>query len=253
MIVIPSIDILGGECVRLVRGDYEAVTVYENDPVSMARRFADAGAPRIHVVDLDAAHGDPRSNRKKIRRIRRAVDCTLQLGGGIRRDEDIEELLDLGIDRLVIGTTFARRPEKVEGWVAHYGDVFLVGIDALDGAVRVSGWEAETKLIDTELAVRAKQVRAAGIIYTSIGRDGTMDGPDIARTNSVAEAAGMPVILSGGIGGIADLQKVVAEANENIVGVIVGRAIYENAISLDDLFAEFPAKSSVSTEEEVMW
>lgn len=238
MIIIPSIDILGGQCVRLVQGDYEAVTVYENDPVAMARRFADAGASRIHVVDLDAAHGDPRSNRKKIRKIRRAVECTLELGGGIRRDEDIEELLDLGIDRLVVGTTFARHPEKVEGWVAHYGDVFLVALDALDGAVRVSGWEEETKLIDTELAVRAREVRASGIIYTSIGRDGTMEGPDIVRTNAVAEAGALPVILSGGIGRPADLEKVASEAHQNVVGIIVGRAIYENSVSLSELFTE---------------
>ncbi len=238
MVVIPSIDILGGECVRLVRGDYQAVTVYETDPVSMARRFAEAGAKRIHVVDLDAARGDPRTNRKKIRKIRRAVDCTLQFGGGIRRDEEIEELLDLGIDRLVIGTTFARHPDRIEGWVAHYGDVFLAGIDAMDGQVRISGWETETRLRDVELAERAREVRVAGIIYTSIGRDGTMEGPDIERTNAVAEASGLPVILSGGIGSVDHIGAVKRQSPDNVVGIIVGRAIYEEAVTLEELFAE---------------
>ena len=238
MIIIPAIDILGGECVRLVRGDYQEATVYEKDPVVMARKFADAGARRIHVVDLDAARGDSRANRKKIRKIRRAVDATIQLGGGIRRDEDIEELLDLGIDRLVVGTAFARRPENVAGWVAHYGDVFLVGIDALEGTVRISGWEKETQYQDTDLAARAKEARVTGIVYTSIDRDGTMGGPDVDRTNAMADASGLPVILSGGIGSMDDLEKVRSAARSNVVGVIVGKAIYEGTIDLAEVFKD---------------
>ncbi|MFW5743757.1 MAG: 1-(5-phosphoribosyl)-5-[(5-phosphoribosylamino)methylideneamino]imidazole-4-carboxamide isomerase [Spirochaetota bacterium] len=238
MTIIPAIDILGGECVRLVRGDYGEPTVYEKDPVVMARKFADAGARRIHVVDLDAARGDSRTNRKKIRKIRRAVDATIQLGGGIRRDEDIEELLDLGIDRLVVGTAFARRPENVAGWVAHYGDVFLVGIDALEGAVRISGWEKETQYQDTDLAARAKEARVTGIVYTSIDRDGTMGGPDVDRTNAMADASGLPVILSGGIGSMDDLEKVRSSSRSNVVGVIVGKAIYEGTIDLNEVFRD---------------
>lgn len=249
MTIIPSIDLLGGECVRLVRGDYQAVTVYENDPVSMARRFEEAGARRIHVVDLDAARGDSRTNRKKIRKIRRAVDCTIQLGGGIRRDEDIEELLDLGIDRLVIGTAFAKRPENTAGWVAHYGDVFLVGIDALDGHVRISGWETETHLQDLQLAERAREAGVAGIVYTSIGRDGTLEGPDVERTNAVARAAGLPLILSGGIGSADHIREVREKAEGNVVGIIVGRAIYDGLISLEELFRQ-PATAG---REDVQW
>ncbi len=249
MTVIPSIDLLDGECVRLVRGDYQAVTVYENDPVSMARRFYDAGARRIHIVDLDAARGDSRTNRKKIRKIRRAVDCTIQLGGGIRKDEDIEELLDLGIDRLVIGTAFAKRPENIAGWVAHYGDVFMVGIDALDGQVRISGWETETHLQDVQLAERAREARVAGIIYTSIGRDGTLSGPDIERTNAVAEASHLPVILSGGIGSLEHIEDVRKAAKPNVVGLIVGRAIYDGLVLLEELFKE-PAAAGT---EDVEW
>lgn len=248
MTIIPSIDILDGETVRLVRGDYEAVTVYEADPVAMARRFEEAGARRIHIVDLDAARGDPRTNRKKIRKIRRAVDCTIQLGGGIRRDEDIEELLDLGIDRLVIGTTFAKHPQKIEGWAAHYGDVFLVGVDALDGHVKISGWETETRLTDLELAAKAKEVRASAIVYTSIGRDGTMDGPDIERTNAVAAAGRVPVILSGGIGSMDHIRAVEERGEKNVVGIIVGRAIYEKSVDLEDLFAE-PGRTGVEVFE----
>ena len=238
MTIVPAIDILGGECVRLVRGEYTEATVYEKDPVAMARRLAEAGARRLHIVDLDAAHGDPRTNRKKIRKIRRAVDATIQLGGGIRRDEDIEELLDLGIDRLVIGTAFARNPDAVAGWVAHYGEVFLAGIDAFDGQVRIGGWETETTQRDVELAARARAAGVSAIVYTSIERDGTMAGPDIERTNAVAVAGGLPVIPSGGVGSTADLDRVKAEAAPNVVAVIVGKAIYEGAIALDGLFAD---------------
>ena len=237
MTVIPSIDILGGECVRLTRGDYDAATVYRNDPVAMARAFADAGARRIHVVDLDAARGDPRSNRKVIRKIRRAVDATIQLGGGVRSDEDIDELLNLGIDRLVVGTVLAKQPDRVAGWVAHYGAIFLAGIDAIDGAVKVSGWEQATRLVDTELAERCREIGVAGIIYTSIAQDGTLGGPDIARTNGVAKASGLPVILSGGIGSEQDIVSVREQAVPGVVGVIVGKAIYEERVSLNGLFA----------------
>ncbi len=249
MTVIPAIDILGGECVRLVRGDYQEATTYERDPVVMARKLADAGARRIHVVDLDAARGDSRTNRKKIRKIRRAVDATIQLGGGIRRDEDIEELLDLGIDRLVVGTAFARRPENVAGWVAHYGEIFLVGIDALEGMVRISGWEKETQIRDVDLARKAKEARVCGIIYTSISRDGTMEGPDLDRTNAVAQAAGIPVILSGGVGSMDDLERVRADGAANIVGVVVGKAIYEGTIDIDEVFKDSVAAGA----DEMEW
>jgi len=248
MTIIPAIDILGGECVRLTQGEYQEATVYEKDPVAMARRFAEAGARRIHVVDLDAARGDSQTNRKKIRKIRRAVDCTIELGGGIRRDEDIEELLDLGIDRLIVGTAFARKPETVGGWIAHYGDVFLVGIDAMDGAVRISGWEQETQLADTDLAARARELKVAGVVYTSIGRDGTLSGPDVQRTNLVARACGLPVILSGGIGSMEDILRAKEEAAENVVGVIVGKALYEGKVRLDELFQD-PASTGVEVME----
>ena len=177
MTVIPAIDILGGECVRLVRGDYQEATIYERDPVAMARKFAEAGAKRIHVVDLDAARGDSRTNRKKIRKIRRAVDATIQLGGGIRRDEDIEELLDLGstgsslVPRSRAGprTSPAGSPttETSSSW----------GSTRSTASVRISGWEKETQHQDTDLAKRANEARVAGIVYTSIDRDGTMEAP----------------------------------------------------------------------------
>ncbi|TVQ38297.1 MAG: 1-(5-phosphoribosyl)-5-((5-phosphoribosylamino)methylideneamino)imidazole-4-carboxamide isomerase [Spirochaetaceae bacterium] len=240
MTVIPAIDILGGRCVRLTQGDYDQVDVYDKDPVAVARGFVEAGAGRLHIVDLDGARGDKQSNRKKIRKIRKAVNCTLEFGGGIRTDEDIEELMDLGIDRFVIGTTFARRPEVVEGWSAHYGNVFLAGIDARDHMVYVEGWERQTGVEDLTLARRAREVGACGIIYTNIANDGTLGGPDIEGANRIAEVSQLPVILSGGIGSAADIERVAVERHPNVVAVIAGKAIYEDAVDLRELFRAFP-------------
>ncbi|MFW5786195.1 MAG: 1-(5-phosphoribosyl)-5-[(5-phosphoribosylamino)methylideneamino]imidazole-4-carboxamide isomerase [bacterium] len=243
MTVIPAIDILQGECVRLSQGNYEEVTVYDADPVAVARSFAKAGATRIHLVDLDAAHGDPERNLRIIRKIRKAVPgVVLELGGGVRRDDDIETLLDMGIDRLVLGTTFARRPELVQGWSAHYGNVFLAGIDARDGQVYVSGWEEATTVAAEDLAKRAHEYGAAGIIYTSIARDGMLGGPAVEETNAVARAARLPVILSGGVRSMEDLRQVAASRAENLVGVIVGKALYEGRFDLEALFTEYPGE-----------
>ncbi len=246
MTIIPAIDLLGGHVVRLRQGSFDDVDVYDQDPVSMAREFEEAGATRLHVVDLDAARGDKQANRKKIRKIRKAVRCTIELGGGIRSDDDIEELLDLGIDRLVLGTTFARKPSIVEGWSAHYGNVFLAGIDSRDGQVYVSGWEEETKVADIDLAKRAKETGILAIIFTSIDRDGMMQGPNIERTNRIAEASGLPVILSGGVSSRGDLDRVQSEGHANIVAAITGKAIYEGGLDIKEVFSAFPG----STEEE---
>jgi phosphoribosylformimino-5-aminoimidazole carboxamide ribotide isomerase len=246
--IIPAIDILDGECVQLRQGDYDEATVYDKDPVAMARRFADAGARRIHLVDLDAARGDRRINRKAIRKIRKAVDSTIQLGGGIRSDDDIEELLDLGIDRLVVGTVLARKPDIVAGWTAHYGAIFLAGIDAMEGSVRISGWEQATKLSDVELASRCRELGLAGVIYTSIGRDGTLTGPDIDRTNAIADACRLPVVLSGGIGTAADIEAVRQRSVEGVVGVIAGTAIYEGRVRIEELLSD-PEAAGVDVME----
>ncbi len=250
MTIIPAIDMLDGACVRLLQGSYDEVTDYEKDPVAVAREFERAGARRIHLVDLDAVRGSSaRTNRKKIRKIRKAVSCELQVGGGIRTDDDIEELMDLGIDRIVVGTLLARKPDLVAGWIAHYGRVFVAGIDALDGVVKVSGWQSQTQINDVDLAKRAASVGMASIVYTSISRDGTMSGPDIDKTNRIAEEAKIPVILSGGIGSVEDLATVKDTGTANLVGVILGKAIYEEKIKLEEAIGAYDDGS----REEVSW
>lgn len=249
MYIIPAIDIIGGECVRLYKGNYDEPTFYGKDPVAAAREFQQAGAKRIHIVDLDAVRGDAQRNRKKIRKIRRAVDCMLELGGGIRSEEDVEELLGSGIDRLVIGTILAKNPNKVEGWVQHFGSVFIAGIDALDGIVRIHGWEETSDLKDVDLAKRAREIGMCSIIYTNISKDGTMEGPDIQRTKLIAKESGLPVILSGGISSKEDVELVSRESENGIRGVITGKAVYEGKIDLKAVFESYQSEE----EGEIFW
>lgn len=250
MTIIPAIDMLDGACVRLLQGSYDEVTNYDKDPVAVAREFERAGVRRIHLVDLDAVRGSSaRTNRKKIRKIRKAVTCELQVGGGIRSDDDIEELMDLGIDRIVVGTLLARKPDLVAGWVAHYGKVFIAGIDALDGVVKVSGWQTQTQVSDLELAKRAASVGVAAIVYTSISHDGTMEGPDLERTKLVAAESKIPVILSGGVGSMDHLRLVSEAGIGTLVGVILGKSIYEGTVKVEEAVSTFENRG----EEEVSW
>lgn len=242
MDLIPAIDILDGQCVRLSQGEYDSAQVYKENPAEMARQFQDWGVKRLHVVDLDAAHSDWRGNRKVLRKIRRAFKGTLEVGGGIRREEDVEELLDMGIDRLITGTILAKNPDLVQGWVFHFGDVFVGGIDARDGRVKISGWERDSRFTDGELAVKARELGLIELIYTNIAQDGMLQGPDLENTNRICRESELPVVLSGGIGSMEDLAKVKAGGDERISGIIVGRAFYEGKIdiprALDLLAAE---------------
>ena len=239
MEIIPAIDIYGGHCVRLYQGNYSMVERYHSDPVAVARQFEDAGAQRIHVVDLDAAYGQRRTNRKIIRKMRNAVSVTLQVGGGIRDDYVVEDLIDIGINYLVVSTVFVRTPHVLEGWMSHYGNIFIAGIDARDGKVYVNGWERETKIDAVDLAVKAAAFGIGAIIYTNIARDGTLQGPDIAGTVKLAQAANIPIILSGGISNEQDIKELIKQGNSKIAGVILGTSIYEKTIDLADAIAQY--------------
>lgn len=237
MLIIPAIDIYGGKCVRLQKGKYESARVYRDDPVDTARAFADLGARWIHVVDLNAARADG-DNRAVIRELVRAVDCRVEVGGGIRRGEDVSGLAECGVGRAIVGTALVREPAAVAAWVSRYDLTICAAIDADRGRVKVSGWEEDGALDDTELARRAADMGMEGIVYTSIHRDGMLSGPDIARTNAVAEAVDVPVILSGGIGCADDLRAVSLQRAAGVVGVITGKAVYEASIDLAPLFTE---------------
>ena len=231
-LVVPAIDLRGGRCVRLLRGEFSSATVYPADPADQARSFEAAGVRMIHVVDLDAAEGRGGDNRGAIAAIRAAVSCAVEVGGGVRGEVDARRLVDLGVDRVVVGTVLVRSPDEVAGWIARFGRRFVAGIDASSGVVRVAGWAADGGVRDTDLAARCAGLGLAGLVYTNISVDGTLAGPDIEGTGEVARAAGLPTILSGGIGGEAHIVAAASSADPLVVGAIVGRAVYEGRVDL---------------------
>ncbi|MFO7850004.1 MAG: 1-(5-phosphoribosyl)-5-[(5-phosphoribosylamino)methylideneamino]imidazole-4-carboxamide isomerase [Spirochaetia bacterium] len=239
MIIIPAIDLLDGKCVRLYQGDYSKSTTYPRDPVETARSFVAAGARRIHIVDLNAARGDGTHNRKIIGLIREAVSVTLEVGGGLRREEDIHELAGMGIDRLIVGTTLVDDPESVRRWSEIYPERIIAGIDAKNGKVRISGWERQSQLSDTDAAIAAAKAQAAEIIYTNIDKDGTLEGPDIERSAIMARTSGLPVIVSGGVRGREDFAAAAERESEGIIGIIAGKALYDGAFDLSSAIKEF--------------
>ncbi len=246
MKIIPAIDLLAGEAVRLHQGHYDEVTSYSKNPAELALRFANQGARYLHVVDLDAARWkdgkhERRSNRDQIRQICKQSDMVVEVGGGVRSDDDVAELIDLGVKRLVVGTLLIRDPDKVARWAAQYTADFIAGIDARDGEVKVAGWEDGTRVKDEHLAATVGSLGVKGIVYTNISRDGTLSGPDIERSLIIAEASGLPVVISGGMGTMDDCAAVHVAAggyredgSSPIEGVIIGKAIYEGSIDLGE-------------------
>ena len=247
MLILPAIDLLDGRPVRLTRGDFAATTDYARDAVATAAELEQLGAAWLHVVDLDAARGGS-DNRALIGAIRAAVGLRLQVGGGVRTPADARRLLEMGVDRFVVGSALAREPELPSRWAEQVGDRLVAGIDAYDGVVKTHGWQQRGGLADTELAARMGTQPVRGIVYTNIARDGTLAGPDIARTGEVARAAGRPVILSGGIGSEAHVAAVAEEAGAGVIGVIIGKAWIEGRVDLAALLERYP-----QTEEKARW
>ncbi|MBC8414146.1 MAG: 1-(5-phosphoribosyl)-5-[(5-phosphoribosylamino)methylideneamino]imidazole-4-carboxamide isomerase [Nitrospira sp.] len=235
MIVIPAIDLKDGKCVRLLQGREEDVTVYSEDPAAMARHWESLGAELLHVVDLDGAFTGEQKNFKQIRAIREAIKIPIELGGGIRDIERIDLLVNLGVDRTIIGTSAAKNPEMIrDACVKHPGKV-IVGIDAKDGKVAVKGWVEVMELDAIEFAKQMQDAGAACIIYTDISRDGMMTGPNIEAMAKMVEAVDIPVIASGGVSKLDDVKAL----NEipGLWGVITGKALYSEALDLKEAIA----------------
>lgn len=230
MIVIPAIDLKDGLCVRLLQGREDALTAYSSDPAEVARRWAAAGAELIHLVDLDGAFSGHQKNLDSVVRIRRAVDVALELGGGIRTLQRVDALVELGIDRVIIGTAALEEPGIVDRACAKHPGRILVGIDAKDGRVAVKGWVEVTDTRAGELARDMAQRGVSGIIYTDIARDGMMSGPNIAALGEMVKTVGIPVIASGGVSGIEDLRRLMTI--DGLWGAITGKALYEGRIDL---------------------
>jgi phosphoribosylformimino-5-aminoimidazole carboxamide ribotide isomerase len=230
MVIIPAIDLKGGECVRLLQGREEDVTVYSKDPGATARRWVDAGAELIHLVDLDGAFSGTQKNLEAVKEIRRAVDVPLELGGGIRDMERIDLLVSLGIERIILGTVAAENPELVKEACGKYPGRIITGIDARDGKVAVKGWVELTEHDAPGFARAMQEHGAAGIVYTDISRDGMLSGPNVAATKELAASLDIPVIASGGIKSMKDIEDLLAAGG--IWGAITGKAIYSGSLDL---------------------
>ncbi|MEQ9334055.1 1-(5-phosphoribosyl)-5-[(5-phosphoribosylamino)methylideneamino]imidazole-4-carboxamide isomerase [Thalassobaculum sp.] len=230
MILYPAIDLKGGQCVRLLRGEMAAATVYNDDPAAQARAFRDAGCAWVHVVDLDGAFAGRPVNGDAVRAILGAVDVPVQLGGGIRDRAGIEAWLDAGVARVVLGTIALRDPALVlAACRAHPGRI-AVGIDARGGKVAVEGW-AETAEVTTEqLALQFEDAGVAAIVFTDIDRDGALQGPNLAATGALARRLSTPVIASGGVSSLDDLKAIAGLAGDGVAGAIVGRALYDGRV-----------------------
>ena len=230
MILFPAIDLKGGACVRLVRGEMASATVFNDDPAAQARRFAGMGFTWLHVVDLDGAFAGRSVNGEAVRAIRRGVDLRIQLGGGIRDRAAIDYWLDLGIDRVVLGTAALRDSALVRRAAGDYPDRVVVGIDARDGQVAIEGWAETSGTGAVELARRFGDAGVAAIVYTDIARDGALTGVDAEGIATFARQVGLPVIASGGIASLGDIEALAAHEADGIEGAICGRALYDGRI-----------------------
>lgn len=230
MILYPAIDLKDGHCVRLLRGDMEAATVFGTDPAAQARAFQDAGAEWLHLVDLNGAFAGKPVNGAAVEAILAATSIPTQLGGGIRDMATIEAWLERGLTRVILGTVAVEDPDLVHQAAAAFPGRIAVGIDARAGRVATRGWATETDIDATDLARRFQDAGVAAIIYTDIDRDGAMGGPNIAATEALARAVSIPVIASGGVSSLADLTALAG--TRVIAGAISGRALYDGAIDL---------------------
>ncbi|MEE3717807.1 1-(5-phosphoribosyl)-5-[(5-phosphoribosylamino)methylideneamino]imidazole-4-carboxamide isomerase [Tumidithrix elongata RA019] len=234
MDVIPAIDILDGRCVRLYQGDYARSEVFGEDPVEMAQNWYSKGAKYLHVVDLNGAkEGEPK-NLKVIEAIARSIPIHVQVGGGLRDRNQIMAVLGAGVSRVILGTIAVEQPQLVADICAEFPGQILVGIDAREGRVATRGWLTTSEVIAADLAKRMTDVGVAGIIYTDIHRDGTMQGPNLDALKHLAESVNVPVIASGGISSIADLLSLLSLEPLGVSAAIVGKAIYTGDIRLEE-------------------
>lgn len=232
MRIWPAIDLRGGNCVRLQQGDYNRETIFDDNPASVAQRWVNEGADCLHLVDLDGARDGKLINGEVIQAIVKSVDVTFQLGGGIRDEEAIKRLLDLGLDRLVIGTQALKNPDWFREMAGKYPQHLVLGVDARNGMVATDGWLETSSTSAIELAKQFESEPVAGVVYTDIAKDGMMAGPNLSAMKEMQESVALPVVASGGVT-TADDAKNLGEIPMD--GAIIGRALYEGTIKLADI------------------
>ena len=234
MNIIPAIDIKDGKCVRLYQGDFARMTVYDNDPAAVARRWADQGAQMIHVVDLDGAREGHPVNTDVILSIVQSVPVPIQIGGGLRDEKAVLAALSLGVARVVLGTAAVQQPDLIARLIERYGDEIAIGVDARDGIVATDGWTAQSQVTATALVDHMATLGVRHIIYTDIARDGTLSEPNFGAIGALVRPGGPAIIASGGVGQLAHIERLTGLGVES---VIVGKALYTGDIRLADAIA----------------
>ena len=238
MLIIPAIDLKNGTCVRLRQGRMADATVYSDDPVATASRWVEAGAESLHVVDLDGAFAGKPENKEAVAGIlAKFPQLPVQLGGGVRDLATVEDYLDLGLSWVIIGTQAVKEPEFVTEACQQFPDHIIVGVDAKDGWVATEGWAEASTVSATEVVKRFADVGVSSVVYTDIGRDGTLSGVNIDATALLARETGCPVIASGGLKGLSDVTALLAVESDGVIGAITGRAIYEGTLDLAEAIA----------------
>jgi phosphoribosylformimino-5-aminoimidazole carboxamide ribotide isomerase len=237
VIVIPAIDLKEGRCVRLIQGDFSRATVYADDPVEMASRWKTRGAERLHVVDLDGSREGVPCHEAVIRAIVTGTGLPVQVGGGIREMRTVETYLGMGVRWIILGTSALRDPGFVREACRAFPDQVILGIDAIGGKLAVQGWMEKTDETAVDLARRFVEDRPAALVYTDILRDGMETGVNVQSTGELAKAVEIPVIASGGVSGIGDIERLMGLEENGVIGVIAGKALYTGALSLEEAIA----------------
>lgn len=236
--IYPAIDIRGGKCVRLSQGDYNQETIYHENPIEMAKQWSEQGAQWLHLVDLDAARSGELANLSVIEAIVKQTSMKVQVGGGVRNKERLECLLEIGVYRVVIGSAAIENPVFIEAALARYPEQVAIGIDARNGYVATHGWLQQASITATELACQMADLGAKTFIFTDISRDGMLSGVNQDATVALAKACNRDVIASGGVASLADVKKLASLKLRGVSGVIIGKALYTNAIQLADALEE---------------
>ncbi|MFA8437334.1 1-(5-phosphoribosyl)-5-[(5-phosphoribosylamino)methylideneamino]imidazole-4-carboxamide isomerase [Pueribacillus sp. YX66] len=232
--IYPAIDIRGGKCVRLFQGDYNQETVYGDSPLAMAEKFQSEGATWIHLVDLDGAKERKRVNDAHVIQIAKELDVNVQVGGGIRTEDDVHYYLENGVNRIILGSSAIQNPNFVKKMLKFHGDKIAVGIDARHGYVAVDGWLETSEIKAVDLAQELVEHGAEIFIFTDISKDGTLTGPNVKAIADMAEATGKQVIASGGVSKLEDFDDLLQEQKKGIEGAIVGKALYTKQFTLQD-------------------
>ena len=235
MIIFPAIDIKDGVCVRLIKGDYRQITSYENTPIDQATKYFQNGFNNIHIVDIDGALRGRAVNSFIINEIVKKIKLKIQIGGGIRTIDDISRWIEMGVDKVVMGTAAVENLELLETACNKFENKIAVALDAKDGLIALSGWKKQTDIPAVDFIKKIQNFGVSRIIYTDINRDGTKQGPNIKDTVELSNKSTIPLVISGGVSSLEDIKKIKSQSNSNIEGVIVGKSIYDGDIKISDL------------------